>query len=155
MEALCEWLLNDGTALASHESGKMFHMLRDVNFAFKFLATMETREQEQMRKRSDKRTWQSWRLSFEQKNRHWGWGAARAPTLQWEVTNFRGIDQDTADIEVTGMQGRNLKYGEGGIVHSPSSVASMLNLHKPSEDDVLHADKLPTFDKVHRTARDY
>jgi hypothetical protein len=52
---------------------------------------------------------------------------------------------DTADVTIFAFGGRELQFGEGPVVHSPSSVGTMLELQHPSEDDILHATNLPTF----------
>jgi hypothetical protein len=40
---------------------------------------------------------------------------------------------------------RRIGFGEGALINSPASVSTILSLQAPSEDDVLHADKLPAF----------
>jgi hypothetical protein len=47
------------------ESGRAFLMTRDVVFLFKFLATMETRESELMRKRKQINRYAHFSLSFD------------------------------------------------------------------------------------------
>eukprot|EP00952_Eustigmatos_sp_NYUAD-ZCMA_P005522 24081-Eustigmatos_ZCMA.PRE.1 len=53
--------------------------------------------------------------------------------------------QDTADVEITGFGNRKLKWGEGKVVQSPADVGRVLELNMPTEEDVLHADKLPNY----------
>lgn len=56
------------------------------------------------------------------------------------------IKQDTVDVDVVGFGGRKLKWGEGAAVQSPADVERLLpGLVMPAEDDVLHAERLPTF----------
>jgi hypothetical protein len=43
---------------------------------------------------------------------------------------------------------RSLGFGEGPLVHSPADVATLVGVQSPSEDDVLHADRLPTFSET-------
>lgn len=76
--------------------------------------------------------------------RNWSHFDKKQP-LKWEAVNFRGADNDIADLEVTGFGDRVLQFGEGSIVLSPADPGLRLNLVSPSEDDVLHAASLPTF----------
>jgi thiol-disulfide isomerase/thioredoxin len=149
MESLMEWLLGERTPLAQHDSGRAFYLARDVTFLFKFLATMETREMEQMRRRTAVREWQRWTLSFDQGGHRGGYfrgmGERHKTPLRWEAVNFRGLDIDTADVSVFGLSGRKLLYGEGPVVQSPADAAKMLQLEAPTEDDVLHADSLADY----------
>ena len=85
-----------------------------------------------------------WSLSFEDSGRR-GWGAVRPTPLQWEAVNFRGPDNDTADVEITGFGHRKIGFAEGPLVHSPAQLSTLMGVQMPSEDDVLHADKLPSF----------
>jgi hypothetical protein len=115
---------------------------------FKFLATMETREAEQLRKRKPMNEYQYWRLNTEDEGgrRGWGWGrSSQIEPLVWEAVNFRGQDLNTADINITAFGDRELYFGEGPVVQSPADVAKMLTIPMPTEDDILHADKLPNF----------
>ena len=66
--------------------------------------------------------------------------------LRWDVVGFRGApDKDTADVDCIGFYGRKLYFGEGLVVQSPCNVSKYLEIEMPTEDDVLHADDLPTF----------
>ena len=64
MEALMLWLTDPNTRLAREHPE--FGMLRDMVFLYKFLATMESREGELLRKRKDIGQFYTWRLSFEE-----------------------------------------------------------------------------------------
>ena len=143
MEALMDWMLSDRSQLA--QDHPEFHMLRDMAALYKFLATMETREAELLRKRMELRP-VYWKLSFEESTgmRYADWRTQVRP-LQWEAVNFRGYDMDTADVMITAFGGREIQFGEGPVVNSPSNVSTILQLPTPSEDDILHCDKLPTF----------
>ena len=59
-----------------------------------------------------------------------------------------GRDLDVADVQVVGFGDRELRFGEGPIVQSPRDPSRLLGIQHPSEDDVLHADHLPTFGEV-------
>lgn len=37
----------------------------------------------------------------------------RGKPLSWEAVNFRGMDMDTADLQITGFGERKLVFGEG------------------------------------------
>jgi len=63
----------------------------------------------------------------------------------WEAVGFRGQDLNTADIMITAFGDRELIFGEGPVVHSPADIARLLGIPLPTEDDILHADKLPTY----------
>ena len=60
-----DWMVNDTSPFASHESGRAFTMTRDVVLLFKFLATMETREAELMRKRKQTNRFAHFSLSHD------------------------------------------------------------------------------------------
>ena len=143
MEALTNWLIDPNTPLA-HEHPE-FGMLRDMTLVFKFLATMEPRDEELMRRRMPVREYAPWSLSFDEGGRR-GWFSLRPQPLVWEIVGVRGADLDIADLDVTGFGERKLAYGEGPIVHSPCDPSRHIDAHPPvSEEDVLHADLLPTF----------
>jgi hypothetical protein len=148
MEALMEWLLSDSNPLAEHESGKIFKMARDVALLSKWMITMETREMELLRRREGVRQWQNWRLSFDDGGaRRFGRRAPNAP-LRWEVTNFRGSDMSTADVEVHGPGMRSVRLGEGLVVQSPCDLSVLIERESATEEDVLHVESsnLPKFD---------
>eukprot|EP01012_Entosiphon_sulcatum_P024255 TRINITY_DN29428_c0_g1_i1.p1 TRINITY_DN29428_c0_g1~~TRINITY_DN29428_c0_g1_i1.p1 ORF type:complete len:4234 (+),score=586.19 TRINITY_DN29428_c0_g1_i1:35-12736(+) len=146
MEALMFWL-TDGRSPLAREHPE-FGMLRDMVVLFKFLATMESREAELVRKRKDLGEHHTWRLSFEEDagHRFFGadWRTSPAPP-RWELMSVRGRDLDIADLQVVAFGDRELRFGEGPSVTSPADLGRMLQLPHPSEDDVLHADKLPNF----------
>lgn len=147
IEALMNWLCSERTELASEHPE--FLWLRDMAALFKFLATMETREAEQVRKRLPVNEYQFWKLNTEDEGgrRGFGWGRMSngVDPLIWEAVNFRGQDFNTADIVITGFGDRELVFGEGSVVQSPADVSKLINIPMPTEDDILHADKLPTF----------
>eukprot|EP00043_Microstomoeca_roanoka_P005858 m.58502 g.58502 ORF g.58502 m.58502 type:complete len:4257 (-) comp13155_c0_seq1:39-12809(-) len=143
IEMLVEWMIGENTTLAQEHPE--WALTRDMVVIFKFLATMDSREAELMRRRKMKQQFLWWQLSFEEGGRRGWWGRLGGKPLSWEAVNFRGADLDTADIEVRGFGDRKLIFGEGPAVHSPADVTRMLNLEYPSEDDVLHCDRLPMF----------
>jgi hypothetical protein len=147
IEALANWFCSERTALADEHPE--FHALRDMATLCKFLATMETRETEQMRRRHAMREYQPWRLSFDDaaQSRRAFFAAAHdsARPLLWEATNFRGQDLSIADLRVVGFGDRELLFGEGPVVQSPIDATKLIGAPLPSEDDVLHADALPDF----------
>jgi len=85
--------------------------------------------------------------------------------LTWEVMGIRGQDKHIADIDLTGFGGRKLLFGQGSVTRSPSELRFLLHSSSSSskaggggggkertdasasltEDDVMHADRLPTF----------
>ncbi|OQS06902.1 hypothetical protein THRCLA_20266 [Thraustotheca clavata] len=150
MEALVDWFLSEATPLA--EQHPEFSFTRDVVAMAKFLATMETREDELMRRRTGLRQWQMWSLTFDENSSRYNYrfNSLRhymAGKLKWEVAGFRGHDQDIADIEVSGFTQRKLFFGEGPVVISPANLPPMLQSSLPviTEDDVMHTDSLPLF----------
>ncbi|RHY98210.1 hypothetical protein DYB35_004616 [Aphanomyces astaci] len=145
MEALVDWLTSDATPLAQHHAE--FALTRDVVTMVKFLATMETQEDELMRRRTGLRQWQMWSLTFDENTRFRRRANAAVPKLKWEVSGFRGNDQDIADIDVSGFNGRKLFFGEGPVVISPTALPALLHTSAAgiTEDDVLHTDTLPLF----------
>eukprot|EP00624_Nannochloropsis_granulata_P005047 evm.model.NODE_35720_length_30909_cov_25.476009.5 len=146
MEALMEWMLGDATPLANEHPE--FALTRDVVALYKFLSTMESRETELMRRRvsSEDTRYMPWSLSFDDEGGGIFAHSLHPTPLRWEVTNFRGTDKDTADVSIVGFGGRKLLWGEGVAVQSPSDVGRLLpGVTMASEDDVLHAEKLPTF----------
>ncbi|RHY32657.1 hypothetical protein DYB32_002374 [Aphanomyces invadans] len=146
MEALVDWLTSEGTPLAQHHPE--FALTRDLVTIVKFLATMETQEEELMRRRTGLRQWQMWSLTFDEntrfRRRPGGYGGGK---LKWEVSGFRGNDQDIADIEVSGFNGRKLYFGEGPVVISPTALPALLHTSSSvlTEDDILHTNTLPQF----------
>jgi len=144
IETLMEWLCSDRTTLA--QDHPEFLWMRDLAALFKFLSTMETREMEQLRRRQPQNEYQFWRLNAEDDGGRRGWGrTSEVPPLAWEAVNFRGQDLNTADVVITGFGDRELIFGEGPVVQSPADIAKLLSIPMPTEDDILHADKLPSF----------
>ncbi|KAG6587045.1 uncharacterized protein IUM83_02717 [Phytophthora cinnamomi] len=162
MEALMEWFCSDTTPMADEhpEVG----LTRDLVMVVKFLATMETKEVELMRRRTAHQHWQMWQLSFDDSSathrRNFfgmrGLNQILHGTLKWEVVNFRGSDQDIADVEVEGFMERKVYFGEGPIVTSPANLGALLvksssNASAGSlptvitEDDIMHLTDLPTY----------
>ncbi|KAE9011489.1 hypothetical protein PF007_g10769 [Phytophthora fragariae] len=162
MEALMEWFCSDTTPMADEhpEVG----LTRDLVMVVKFLATMETKEVELMRRRTAHQHWQMWQLSFDDSSathrRNFfgmrGLNQILHATLKWEVVNFRGSDQDIADVEVQGFMERKVYFGEGPIVTSPANLGALLvksssNTSAGSlptvitEDDIMHLTDLPTY----------
>ncbi|KAG7392086.1 hypothetical protein PHYPSEUDO_002310 [Phytophthora pseudosyringae] len=162
MEALMEWFCSDTTPMADEhpEVG----LTRDLVMVVKFLATMETKEVELMRRRTAHQHWQMWQLSFDDSSathrRNFfgmrGLNRILHSTLKWEVVNFRGSDQDIADVEVEGFMERKVYFGEGPIITSPANLSVLLvksssNASAGSlptvitEDDIMHLTDLPTY----------
>ncbi|GMF14309.1 unnamed protein product [Phytophthora lilii] len=162
MEALMEWFCSDTTPMA--DDHPEVGLTRDLVMVVKFLATMETKEVELMRRRTAHQHWQMWQLSFDDSSathrRNFfgmrGLNRILHATLKWEVVNFRGSDQDIADVEVEGFMERKVYFGEGPIITSPANLSALLvksssNASAGSlpavitEDDVMHLTDLPTY----------
>ncbi|CAI5730000.1 unnamed protein product [Peronospora destructor] len=162
MEALMEWFCSDTTPMA--DDHPEVGLTRDVVMVVKFLATMETKEVELMRRRAAHQDWQMWQLSFDDSSathrRNFfgmrGLDRILYATLKWAVVNFRGSDQDIVDVEVEGFMERKVYFGEGPIVTSPANLSAHLvrsssNASAESlptvitEDDIMHHTDLPTF----------
>ncbi|KAH3756032.1 nxn protein [Pelomyxa schiedti] len=143
MQSLMNWLL--GSEITSKHPE--FALWRDMALLFKFLATMDTLEMEQLRMRQALRQNQSFHISFEDaggRRGGSGWNVQAEP-IKWEVVNYRGVDIDTADVKAIAFGTREINFGEGPVVQSPADVAKILRVPLPTEDDVLHTDDLPTF----------
>uniref|UniRef100_M4BT12 ubiquitinyl hydrolase 1 n=1 Tax=Hyaloperonospora arabidopsidis (strain Emoy2) TaxID=559515 RepID=M4BT12_HYAAE len=162
MEALMEWFCSDTTPMA--EDHPEVGMTRDLVMMVKFLATMETKEVELMKHRTANEHWQMWQLSFDDSaathRRNFfgvrGLNQVLHGTLKWEVVNFRGSDQDIADVEVKGFIDRKVYFGEGPVVTSPANLSALFvkcssNMSAGSlstvitEDDIMHLTDLPTY----------
>ncbi|TYZ50886.1 hypothetical protein PybrP1_007186 [[Pythium] brassicae (nom. inval.)] len=163
MEALVEWFCSEDTPMAREHPEVA--LARDLVLVVKFLATMETKEIELMRRRVAHQHWQMWQLSFDdassshRRNFFGMRGLDRIlnASLAWEVTNFRGSDQDIADVEVVGFMDRKIFFGEGPVIASPAELSTLLagaakgaasapSLPSPiTEDDIMHLSELPTF----------
>ncbi|GBG26808.1 Hypothetical Protein FCC1311_030302 [Hondaea fermentalgiana] len=150
IEALLEWMTAPGTPLARDHPE--YGLLRDMCCMYKFLSTMESRESELQRQRIASSEYVSWGLSFEDTSMEAGAFHTRRTFLggglRWEVVNYRGLDLDTADVQVTVFGDRKIFFGEGLVVHSPADIGAILNHtgpQRPTEDDILHADALPNF----------
>ncbi|TMW68228.1 hypothetical protein Poli38472_007900 [Pythium oligandrum] len=163
MEALMEWFCGDESPMAKDHPE--VSLARDLVMIVKFLATMETKEVELMRRRTGVNQWQMWQLSFDDSasthRRNFfgmrGLDRIMNGVLKWEVVNFRGSDQDIADVEVVGFMERKVYFGEGPVVMSPTDLGAVLGSDAKSadaarglpsvvtEDDIMHLDYLPTF----------
>ncbi|RMX67281.1 hypothetical protein DD238_002126 [Peronospora effusa] len=162
MEALMEWFCSDTTPMA--DDHPEVALTRDVVMMVKFLSTMETKEVELMRRRTAHQDWRMWQLSFDDsaatRRRNFfgmrGLDQILHATLKWEVVNFRGSDQDIADVEVEGFMERKVYFGEGPIITSPANLSALLvksSSNAPAgnlptvvtEDDIMHLTDLPTF----------
>jgi hypothetical protein len=162
MEALMEWFCSDTTPMA--DDHPEVGLTRDLVMVVKFLATMETKEVELMRRRSAHQHWQMWQLSFDdssstQRRNFFGMRGLNQilhATLKWEVVNFRGSDQDIADVEVEGFMERKVYFGEGPIITSPANLSALLVKSSSNssagslptvitEDDIMHLTDLPTY----------
>ena len=71
IEVLVEWLCGENTLLAKEHPE--WAMTRDMVVIFKFLATMDSREAELMRRRKQKQQFMWWQLSFEEGGRRSWW----------------------------------------------------------------------------------
>eukprot|EP00941_MAST-03F_sp_MAST-3F-sp1_P005353 g5353.t1 len=148
-EALMEWLANDGSKL--NREHIEFRLLRDVAALFRFLATMETREAEQMRRKTVREHFVRWQLSFDESagsRSMYRRRAGQLEPLRWEVLRFRGVDKTTADVNVFCFGGRKLFWGEGPVVQSPARVDMLTGVEACSEDDILYCRKLPTWEET-------
>ncbi|CAK9107070.1 Calmodulin [Durusdinium trenchii] len=150
IEALMEWMTSPSSQLAQEHPE--FGLLRDMACLYKFMATMESRESELQRQRIAPSEYVSWGLSFEDHSMESSTFHTRRSVfgngLRWEVLNYRGLDLDTADVQVTAFGDRKIFFGEGLVVHSPADISAILNHsgdHRPTEDDILHSDALPNF----------
>ncbi|CAJ1327073.1 unnamed protein product [Effrenium voratum] len=147
MEALGGWLFGRGAQLG--DTCPELYWLRDMAALFKFLGTMEPRTAELLRKRRDTNEYQFWRLTFDAESSvrpGYGFGF-EVPAIFWEVQGVRGHDQDIADVTATAF-GRELTLGEGLVVQSPADVGKLLQRPSCTEEDVLHAPELPTFEET-------
>lgn len=146
MERLMECFCSPDSSLVVQFPEFLF--FRDMVFLTKFLGTMETRESHLLHRRKETDRFARWRLSFEENTPGWqmsaGWRTTPTPP-GWECVLVRGRNMDIADIRVTGFGGRELHYGEGMMMLSPIDVGRLMEVHKPTEDDILHARTLPTF----------
>lgn len=162
MEALMEWFCSDTTPMA--DDHPEVGLTRDLVMVVKFLATMETKEVELMRRRTAHQHWQMWQLSFDDSSathrRNFfgmrGLNRILHATLKWEVVNFRGSDQDIADVEVEGFMERKVYFGEGPVITSPANLSALLVKSSSNasaeglptvitEDDIMHLTDLPTY----------
>ncbi|CAK8987711.1 Thioredoxin-like_fold domain-containing protein (Fragment) [Durusdinium trenchii] len=110
---------------------------------------MEPRSTELLRKRRDTNEYQFWRLTFDgdmASRPGFGW-RQDVPAIHWEVQGVRGADQDIADLTANAF-GRELTLGEGLVVQSPADVGKLLERPNCTEEDVLHAARLPTFEET-------
>lgn len=48
-------------------------------------------------------------------------------------------------MDIVGFGDRKLRWGDGAAIQSPADLGKVLSLTLPSEDDVLHADRLPNY----------
>ena len=79
-----------------------------------------------MRNRKTKSPFAWWSLTFEEGGRRGWWGTLRGSPLRWEAVNFRGMDMDTADLEVVGFGERKVHFGEGAAVERYANGISHL-----------------------------
>eukprot|EP01063_Lacrimia_lanifica_P039590 TRINITY_DN8724_c1_g1_i1.p1 TRINITY_DN8724_c1_g1~~TRINITY_DN8724_c1_g1_i1.p1 ORF type:complete len:3085 (+),score=1246.46 TRINITY_DN8724_c1_g1_i1:263-9517(+) len=145
MEALANWLTENTTDLADQHPE--FIWTRDMSALYRFAATMETRDCELLRRRKDS-THHYWRLSFDDSlGARGGMRFMRSgPALRWDVAGgIRGAEMDIADLTVSGFNGRELRWGEGPIVHSPVDLERVLGIKDATEDDVVHCRTLPNY----------
>ncbi|RNF23641.1 uncharacterized protein Tco025E_02741 [Trypanosoma conorhini] len=147
MDMLMQWFCSHRTSLAREHPE--FGRLRDMVLLTKFLATMEMRDAQLLRRRRQLDEFATWRLTFDEdapgRQMNAGWRTNPSPP-EWECVLVRGRDSDIADLVVTGFGDRELLYGEGLLLHSPIDVGRLLGVEHPTEDDVLHATAMPTFE---------
>jgi thiol-disulfide isomerase/thioredoxin len=147
METIMTWLLDPNSKLNSER--REFTLTRNLVLLCKFLFSMDQRDAQLWRKKKERDRHATWRLSFEEEGpgQHLSASWRTTPSEpRWEYLGLRGADQDIADFEVKGFGDRQIDYGEGLVVQSPTNLSAMLGgcLH-PMEDDVLHFEKLPSF----------
>lgn len=147
MEIIMTWLLDPNSKLNTER--REFTLTRNIVLLCKFLFTMDQRDAQLWRKKKERDRHATWRLSFEEEGpgQHLSASWRTSPMEpRWEFLGLRGADQDIADFEVKGFGERQIDYGEGLVVQSPTNLSNMLGgcLH-PMEDDVLHSEKLPSF----------
>ncbi|CAD2213888.1 hypothetical protein AGDE_15758 [Angomonas deanei] len=144
MDKLTEWLVNNRSPIARDHTA--FVLLRDMVILAKFLGTMEMRDAQLLRRRKEMDPLASWYISFDEggpgRQMSAGWRTQPMP-LKWECAMVRGRDMDKADIIVQGFGQREVHYGEGLVLHSPIAVDRLVEVDRPTEDDVLHATSLP------------
>lgn len=70
-------------------------------------------------------------------------------TVSFFLTLCLGKDQEIADVYAK-FDGRTMVFGDGLMINSPSDLRNIIGVEKPTEDDVLHAPKLPTYDNTLR-----
>eukprot|EP00796_Vickermania_ingenoplastis_P003610 gene3610-2550_t len=141
MEAFCG---NTAISLKHPE----FFLLRDMVFLTKMLGTMETRDTYLLHRRKELGAFTHWMFSFEEstpgRRMSAGWRTNPTPP-QWECVLVRGRSMDIADVKVEGFGGRDLHFGEGLALHSPIDVGRLMASSRVTEEDILHASRLPTF----------
>jgi hypothetical protein len=147
MEVIMGWLLDPNSKLNTER--REFTLTRNIVLMCKFLFTMDQRDAQLWRKKKERDRHATWRLSFEEEGpgQHLSATWRTSPTEpRWEFLGLRGAEQDIADFEVKGFGERQIDYGEGLVVQSPTNLSNMLGgcLH-PMEDDVLHSENLPSF----------
>eukprot|EP01065_Artemidia_motanka_P000909 TRINITY_DN1042_c0_g1_i1.p1 TRINITY_DN1042_c0_g1~~TRINITY_DN1042_c0_g1_i1.p1 ORF type:complete len:4224 (+),score=1358.75 TRINITY_DN1042_c0_g1_i1:274-12672(+) len=143
MDALLHYLCEPHSALAEQQPEWIY--VRDMAALYRFLATMETRDTELLRRRKIDRIGH-WRLSFDDNlGSRRMWMDRDSSELLWEERGVRGVDLHIADLGVKAFNDRELRWGEGPVVQSPADVDRILRQENVTEDDVLHADKLPTY----------
>ncbi|EPY28090.1 hypothetical protein STCU_05306 [Strigomonas culicis] len=146
MDKLADWLCSARSPLAREHPE--YTMLRDMVLLAKFLGTMEMRDAQLLRRRKEADPLASWTLSFDEdtpgRQMSAGW-RTRPVGPRWECGMVRGRDMDIADILVKGFGDREVLYGEGLVLHSPIAVDKLIEVERPTEDDVLHAASLPKF----------
>jgi thiol-disulfide isomerase/thioredoxin len=149
MEQLMGWLTDRRMPL--HREHQEFTFTRDIVLLAKFLATMDSRDSQLLRQKKETDEWATWRISFDEdapgRQMSAGWRTRPEPPV-WELLMVRGRDMDIADITVRGFGDRELLYGEGLVVASPSDASALLNVERPTEDDILHHAALPSFGDV-------
>lgn len=99
MEAWCEWLFGRMQQLTSVCPELCW--LRDASVLWKFLATMESRTADLLRKRKEINEYAYWTLTFDADaagQRGMGGWHGDVPPVVWEVLGVRGQDQDIADL---------------------------------------------------------
>lgn len=153
MEALMEWFCSSTTLCPE------VALTRDFVLLSKFLMTMESRETELLYRRKPHSIWQNWQLTHTDASEHAtrqrtrNFDSVVAHAFKWKVTNIRGHDQNIADIQVHLFGDRKVVFSDGVLLQSPSAIGALMagislknGLTDVTEDDILHADALPTFD---------
>ena len=142
IDAIGKWLFDPNSRLNTDHPE--FSQLRDIVTLFKYGATMETREQELLQ-RAMEPTGENWNLTFDDGGGAGFYWNRQVTPLAWEPEQFGGAELDVVKVLITAFNTRTLCFGEGLVTNSPISLQAILKVENATEDDILHATNLPTF----------